>query len=112
MPERIDLEQPKARVGHAYCKMREVINDKGKHNKAAHHHMAGSEVCFDVVQVDVAFGPRTPIFDGQLDRHVNMDNYRREQEQTDCPKQRAEIAQMLRVTVNPVWTQENLQIPE
>jgi hypothetical protein len=35
-----------------------------------------------------------------------------EQEQPDCPKQRAEIAQMLRVTVDPVWSDENLQITE
>ena len=60
---------------------------------------------------DVGLRSRTPVFDRQLNRHVNVNDDRREQEQTDYPKQRAEIAQVLRVTVDPIWTEENLQIP-
>jgi hypothetical protein len=41
-----------------------------------------------------------------------MNNDSREQEQTNCPKQGAEIAQVLRVIVDPFRTQKNLQIPE
>jgi hypothetical protein len=35
-----------------------------------------------------------------------------EQENSDQPKQRTEILQMLRVTIDPIRADENLQIPE
>jgi hypothetical protein len=41
---------------------------------------------------------------------VNDD--RCEQEHADCPKQRPEVTEVFRVTVNPIWTQKNLQIAE
>jgi len=41
---------------------------------------------------------------------VNNDSH--QQEQTDYSKQRAEVAQVLRVTIDPIWTQENLQIAQ
>jgi len=41
-----------------------------------------------------------------------VNNDRGEQEQTDYPKQRAEIAQMFLVTVDPIRSYKNLQIAE
>ena len=74
--------------------------------------MSRCEVCFEVMPLDIAFGTCAAIFDRQLNRHINVNNDGREQEQTDYPQQRTEIAQVLRVTVDPIWTQENLQIAE
>src|SRR5262249_22089027 len=78
----------------------------------AHQHMSRCEVCFDVMPLDIAFGTRAAIFDRQLNGHINVNNDGRQQKQTDCPKQRSEIVQMLRVTVDPIRTQKNLQIAE
>src|SRR5262245_6261076 len=112
MSEGIGLEQAKTRVGDSHCKMREVINDKGKHDKPAHHHVTRGEVCFHVMPIEVAFRSRAAILNSQLNRHVNMNGDRREEKQTDCPQQWAQIAQVLRVTVDPIRTQKNLQIAE
>src|SRR5947208_16654459 len=92
--------------------MREVVNDKGKDYEPTHHHGTRRKCCFHVLPVDVSLRARTAIFDRQLNGHVNVNNNSREQEQTDCPQQRAEIVQMLRVTVDPIWTQKYLQIRE
>src|SRR6266540_3475504 len=80
--------------------------------KPAHDHMPRCERGFYVLLVHVGLRPSTPILNCQLDRHPDMNNNRSKQEQTNCPKQRAEIAQMLRVTVDPIRSDKNLQIPE
>src|SRR4051812_45629118 len=72
--------------------------------------MTRGERCFDVLPVNVGFRPRPAIFDRQLNSHVNVNNDRREQEKTDGPQQRTEIAQMLRVTIDPIWPEKNLQV--
>src|SRR5215471_16920464 len=92
--------------------MREVINDKGKHDKPAHQHMSRCEGCFDVKPLDIAFGTCAAIFNGQLNGHVNVNNDGCEQQHAYCPQQRTEIAQMLRVTVDPIRAEKNLQIAE
>jgi hypothetical protein len=35
-----------------------------------------------------------------------------EQEKADRPEQRTEVAQMLRVTVDPIRSEKNLQVPQ
>jgi hypothetical protein len=62
--------------------------------------------------IKVPFWPRTAIFNGQLNRDVNVNDDRREQEHADCPQQRPEVTKVFRITVNPTWIQENLQIAE
>ena len=56
--------------------------------------------------------PGAPVFNRQLDRHVDVNNDSGEQKNSDQPKQRSEITQMLRVTVDPVRSDKNLQISE
>jgi hypothetical protein len=64
------------------------------------------------VPINIAFGPRTAIFNGQLNRDIDVNDDRPKQEYADCPKQRPELTKVLRVTVNPIWTQKDLQIAE
>jgi hypothetical protein len=50
--------------------------------------------------------------DRQLNRHINVNEDSSEQEQSDYPKQWAKVAQVLRVAVDPFWSQKNLQISQ
>src|SRR5437899_12453567 len=92
--------------------MRKVISDKREHDQPAHHHVTRRERCFDVAPVNVGVRPGAAILNRQMDRYPDVNNDRRKQEQTNCPKQGAEIAQMLRVTIDPVRSDKNLQIAE
>ena len=74
MAERIRLEQGKARIGFAKAKMRKVISDKREYDQPAHHHVTRRERRFDIVPVLVWLRPGTPIFNCQLDGHVNMND--------------------------------------
>src|SRR6266536_6147573 len=112
VPEGISLEQPKSAVSNPHREMREVINDKCQHDQSAHHHVTRGERCFNIALIDVRLRAGTPVFNRQLDRHVDVNNDSGEQKNSDQPKQRTEIAQMLRVTIDPIWSDENLQIPE
>ena len=110
VPEGISFQQAKAGVSYPHREMREMINDKCEHNQSAHHHMTRCKRCFDVTLVDVRVRSGTPIFNCQLDGHVDMNNDGGEQKNSDQPKQRSKIVQMLRVTIDPARTDENLQI--
>src|SRR5215469_18257696 len=110
--ERIRLKAAKTWIGHSYCEMRQVINAKHKHDQPAHHHVTRGEVGLDVMPIKVAFWPRAAIFNGQLNRDIDVNDDRREQQHADCPKQRPEVTKVLRVIVNPIWTQKNLEIAE
>ena len=112
MAKRVRLEQRKTRIGFAESKMREVISDKREHDQSAHHHVTRGKRCFDVTLVDVRLRSGAPVFNCQLDRHVDVNDDGGEQKNSYQPKQRAEIVQMLRVTVDPIRADENLQIPE
>ena len=90
--------------------MGNVINDKRQHDQATHHHVPRCEGCFYVLPVLVGVRPGTPILNCQQDREINVKNDRGEKEGTNQPKQRTEIAQMLRVTIDPIRPDKNLQI--
>src|SRR6266852_9571127 len=92
--------------------MGDMINDKREHDQSAHHHVARCEGGFCMLLVDVGFGSSASIIDCQPDRDVDVHNDRHEQKNPDYPKNRSEIAQMLRVTVDPIRAQEDLQISE
>ena len=74
MAERVRLEQRKTRVGFAKGEMCEVISNKREHDQPAHHHVTRRERRFDIVPVLVWLRPGTPIFNCQLDGHVNMND--------------------------------------
>src|SRR5437016_6590145 len=112
MAMRIRLEQCKTRVGFSEGEMREVISDKREHDQSAHYHVTRRKRCFDIVLVDVRLRSGTPVFNRQLDRHVDVNNDSGEQKNSNQPKQWAEITQMLRVAIDPIRADENLQIPE
>src|SRR5438094_647836 len=108
--ERVRFKQIEPWVGYTNSEMRQMIDDKRQHDQAAHHHVPRCEVCLDVVPVDVCLWPGTAILNCQVDGHPDVNDDGSEQEQTNCPKQRAEVAQVLRVTIDPVGADKNLQI--
>ena len=112
MTERIRLEQRKARVGFAQSEMRKVISDKCEHDQPAHHHVTGSKRRFDVAFIRVGLGPGTAILNREQDREVNVKTNGDEKTSSNQPKERTQIVQVLRVTVDPIGSNENLQIPQ
>src|SRR4029077_1871302 len=112
MAKGISLEQAKPAIGHPHRKVREMINNKREHDQSAHYHVTRRKRCFNVALVDVRLRAGTPVLDRQLDRHVDVNKNSGEQKNSDQPKQRTEIAQMLRVTIDPSGANENLQIPK
>src|SRR5262249_17359742 len=83
MSERIGFEQTKTGIGNAHCEMRDVVNDKRKHDQPAHHHVTGSKCCFHILPIDVCLRSRTAVFDCDLDGRVNMNANRSEEEYAD-----------------------------
>ena len=110
MPERISLQQAKPAISYPHCEMREMINNKRQDNEATHHHVTRGKRRFDIVLIDVRFRAGTPVFNRQLDSHVDVNNDRDEEKNSNQPEQGAEIAEMLRLTVDPIRTEKNLQI--
>jgi hypothetical protein len=90
--------------------MGNVINDKHQHDQATHHHVPRRERRFDVLPVFVGLRPGTPILNCQQDREVNVKNDRGEKKGTNQPEKRAEIEQVLRVSIDPIRPDKNLQI--
>src|SRR6266481_3598205 len=112
MAERIGFEQSETPIRHSHSEMGEVINDEREHDETAHQHVARRKCCLHIVSVDVGVWPGAPVLNCQLDRYPDVNNNRDKQEQTNRPQQRAKIAQVLRVTVDPIGSEKNLQIPE
>src|SRR4029077_8553144 len=112
MTERIGFEQRETPVRHSHSEMGEVINDEREHDETAHQHVARRKCCLHIVPVDVGGWPGTPVLHRQMDCHPDVNNDSGEQEQTDYPKQRTKITQVLRVTIDPIRSYKNLQIPE
>src|SRR6266480_642004 len=110
--ERVEFEQGKLRVELAGGEMEQVKDDEGEHDQSADDHVARRPACFHVVSLDVWLGSSAPIFDRELNRRVNVNCNCGEQKNSNCPQQRAEVAQMLRVTVDPIGSEKDLQVPE
>src|SRR5437016_7417055 len=92
--------------------MRQMIDNEREHDEPTHQHVTRREVCLDIVPVNVGLRPGTPILNCQLDRQPDVNNDRGKQEQANCPQQRTEIPEVLRVTINPIWSNKNLQVAE
>ena len=112
MAKRISFKQAKPVISNSHREVREVINDKCEHDQSAHHHVTRGKRCFDVTLIDVRLRAGAPVFNCQLDRHVDVNNDSGEQKNSDQPKQRSEIAQMFRITIDPIRSDKYLQIPE
>src|SRR4029453_17185612 len=110
--ERISLKQAKPVISNSHREVREMINNKSQHDQSAHHHMTRGKGCFDVPLIDIRLRTGTPVFNCQLDSHVDVSNDRDEQKNPNQPKQRTEVAQMFRVTIDPIRSDKYLQIPE
>ena len=87
-------------------------NDEGEHDQAAHDHVTGRPGRFDIIPIFIGLGTRAPIFDGEQNCEVNVREDSREKNDAHQPEQRAEIAQMLRVSIDPLGAKKDLQIAE
>ena len=112
MAERVRLEQGEPWISYTYGEVRQMVNNKRQHDQSAHDHVSRGERGFYIFPVEVWLRPGTPVFNRQLDGHVSVNDNRDEQENADQPQQRAKVAQVLRVTVNPVRADENLEIAQ
>src|SRR6266513_5408714 len=74
--------------------------------------MPGRKGGFHMFLFNVRLGSSAPVFDRELNRRVNVNRNGGEQRNSNCPKQRAEVAQMLRVTIDPIGSEEDLQVAE
>jgi|SRR6476620_4123017 len=92
--------------------MGKMINNKRQHDQTAHHHVTRCERGLHVSSVDVLLGPCAAIFNREQDREVNVKNNRDEKKGSNQPEKRTQVAQMLRVTVDPIRSNKNLQIPQ
>src|SRR6266568_2141737 len=112
MPKGISLQQAKAAIRHSDGEMGEMINDKRQHNQTAHDHVTRGECGLHVSSVDIRLGSGATILNREQDREVNVKNNSDEKKNSNQPKKRTQIAQMLRVTVDPIRSNKNLQIPQ
>ena len=112
MADRIHRQRGKTRIGRAHGEMEQMKDDKCENDQSAHDHRARSEGGFYGVFAPVALGPGAAVFDRQTDRRVNVDEDDREEESANDPEERSEIAQMLRVAVDPIRAEENLEVAE
>ena len=110
--ERISLKQAKPVISNSDREVREVVNDKCQHDQSAHYHVTRGKRRFDVTLIDVRLRAGAPVFNCQLDGHVDVSNDRGEEKNSDQPKERPEITQMFRVTIDPIRSDKYLQIPE
>src|SRR5947207_6096351 len=92
--------------------MGNMINNECKHNQAAHEHMAGCKCGFHMFFFDVRHWPSAPVLDRELNRRVNVNGNGGEQKNPNCPEQRPEIPQVLRVTIDPIGPEKDLQVSE
>src|SRR5262245_25528389 len=112
MTERILGQSQKTRIGRAHSKMEEMINDEGEENQPAHDHASRSQGCFHRFLAPVMFGAGPSVLDRQPDGVVNVDQDDEEEKGTNDPKKRSKVAQMFRVTVDPVRPEEDLQVAQ
>jgi len=111
-PERIHLEQCETRISYAHGEMSEVIDNEREHDESAHDHVSGRPARLRVTSIPVRLWSRATIFDCELDCEINVQDDGREEERADEPEDRAQIVEMLRVGVDPVRCEKNLQIAE
>jgi len=57
-------------------------------------------------------GPRPAILDRELDRAVNVEDNDEEQQAADDPKELPKLPEMLSVTVDSLWSEENLKVAQ
>lgn len=112
MVERIILQQGELRIEFARSEMQKVKNDESKDDQPAHDHVARGEARLDVIFPFVRDRTGAAILERERDGEENMQQNICQEKAADHPKEQTEIAQMLRVTVHPVGSEKDLQIPE
>src|ERR1043166_7453262 len=110
--ERIEFEQWKLRIEFARREMEQVKNNEREHDESAHDHVTRSPARFDVVSIAIRFRTRAAVFNREQNCEINVQNHCDQKKHANHPKNRAEIAKMLRVGVDPFWSEINLQIAE
>lgn len=110
--QRVRLEQEETRIRHPHREMGKVVEDERENKETARRHRAGSKGGFDVLFFCVSNRPGAAVIDGQTNRVINVQHDRDEEENAERPEQRSKRTQMLRVAVDPVRTEKDLQVAE
>ncbi len=110
--ERIEREGVEAGIGSANREMEDMINDEGKEDQPAHYHAAGGKSRFDRFFAPVTVGARAAVFDRKPDRIINMEEDSQKQPAPNDPDQHTELAQFFGVAVDPLRSEENLEVSE
>src|ERR1051326_6773598 len=105
----IEVKLIETRIGDSPGEMSEGVNDERENNQTAHYHVTRGERCLHISLFDVVFGSRAFVFDRKLNREIDMQDHRDQQDDACEPQQDAEVAQMLRVTVDPIRPAKNFE---
>src|SRR5438270_6151246 len=108
MIERIIFQHWKTGVEFPAGKMKEMKNDESEDDQSAHHHVARSVTCLDVIPFLIALRAGTPVIERQTDRKIKGEKNCNQQRSAHRPKEGAGSAQMLRVVVEPTVHKKNL----
>src|SRR5262245_18963541 len=87
-------------------------NNEGKDDEAADDHVTRRPTRFRVTSFAVVLRSRATIFDREQNGKVNVKQHCEKKKCANYPEQRAEIAQMLGVTVNPIGADKNLEVSQ
>src|ERR1043166_9537346 len=112
VPGGIEVKLIETRIGDSPGEMSEVVNDERENNQTAHYHVTRGELCLHISLFDVVFGSRASVFDRKLNREIDMQDHRDQQDDACEPQQDAKVAQMLRVTVDPIRPEKDLEVTE
>ena len=92
--------------------MEQMKNNESQHDQSAHDHVTRRPVRFHVASVAIFFRARAAIFDCEKYREINMQDHSDQQKNADEPEKWAEVAQMLRIGVDPFRAEKNLQVAQ
>ena len=112
MPEGVMPQLRKARIGRAKGEVEQVKNDEGEDDEPADGHAPRGEGGLDEVFALVMVRPGTAVLDHELDREINVQNDHDEERAPNDPKERPKVAQVLRVAIDPLRPEEDLEVAE
>src|SRR5207302_722728 len=108
--ERIEFEEWKLRIEFASGEMKQMKNDEREHDQSAYDHVARGPACLHVISIAIAFGTRATILDRKENGEINVQDDGDQEKGADHPQERAEVAQMLRIGVDPFRSEKDLKI--
>src|SRR5438445_8589489 len=92
--------------------MRQMINNEYEDNQPAHDHVTRCECRFDMLSFDIIVRSSTSVVDGKPNGEINVQRDGNQKDHPHQPKQRAKIAQMLGVIIDPAGPEKYLEVAD